>query len=270
MNKVDFTKLGGDPFTLDNLEFFQDGLIEAIKGLCAVWRFGTSDDVILAGLNGTVSGSNTIYPNGYIVVGDEIYFVQGGTFLTTDPVVIDISQTFDSGGDETFEDLTNQQTHIVRRGILKVSTGGPNEIDMADLISVRDRLSSLGALIDNSTAWQNVGTAVPFNSTWTNVTSGTFSGSVLRYKKTKTGEVVIDGSAIIPVSGTVHKIFTLPAGFRPLQAKRYSIVGNNNSVNAAWDLIILANGEVQVFNMDSYDNTLSLQVALDNIRFFLD
>lgn len=146
MDKLDLTKLGGDPISLDDLEFLQNSFIEAITGLASVIQNGTTDPVIISGLKGIISGSDVIFSDGFIVNNKEIYFVQGGTFPLATPLSINVSQTFDAGGDQVFEDLLTKQTWIKRRGILSVNSGAPGEIDIADFITLKQAYAQAGVV----------------------------------------------------------------------------------------------------------------------------
>lgn len=152
MDKLELGFQGGDPLTLDDLEFMQNSIRDAFKGLASVFQYGSGDPVLIYGLNAVVSGSDNIFSDGYIIYNKEIYFVQGGTFAISSVLVIDVSQTYDTNGDQTFENLTVNQTWAVRRGILKISTGGPNEIDVADIITLKQAFQAIGIITTDTFA----------------------------------------------------------------------------------------------------------------------
>lgn len=265
MNKVDFTKLGGDPLTLDDLEFSQNALTDGIRGLASIWQDGSSDPVIISGLQTTIAGSDTIWGNGYAVINKEVYFISGGTHPTASTIVIDIAQATDSNGDQTFEDLSVNSTYIIRQGTLKVYTGGPSEIDITDFISIKDRFSSLGVVVNLETAWTNVGVSPAFNGTWVKKTGAGFSGNEVRFKTTKTGDLEIDGIAYVPATtGSDDLVFVLPVGSRPLVTKFFSCGATITGSSTATTVLvsIFPNGEVHVYSSSAVEMTLGL-----NLRF---
>lgn len=246
MNKVDFTKLGGDPLTLDNLDFLQKALTEGINGLAAVWRWGSSDNILLTPLIPVTSGTNYIWPNGYAIIGNEIYFIQGVTLPISTTVVLDIAEAFDSIGNETFEDLTVHSTHIVRRAILKEYTGAPTELDLVNFITLKDRLASLGAVINLESDWINIGAlgAPSYGTNW---------GGTLKFRKNKLGYVEISGVATATSTTPSTTIFTLPIYFRPIEIKGFILLG---SVTGSHDhkCVIQTNGNVDVEYVTSASN----------------
>lgn len=263
MNRLKLDALGGDPLTLDNIEFMWNSIKQVIDGLSSVWQNNGSDPIILSGLVGTVGVSDTIYTPGFIVVNDEVYYVSGGTFPNGSTMVIDITQTTDSNGDETFEDLTTVSTYIIRQGELKVMVGGPNEIDIADFISVKDRLLAILALpnylVDSSTAWATLPT---LSASWSIPATYIGQPNVAEYRKNKLGEVELRG--ILHSSDVYNNgAFTLPVGFRPTQMKMFGVndgVGKGNI-----QCLIFPTGQVNFYKAgDPHD---AVDLGLDGIRF---
>jgi hypothetical protein len=257
MDKLDCSKLGGDPLSLDDLEFLQTSLAEAIKGLASVWQWGSSDPVVIAGIKATVGVSDTVYTSGYVVIQQEVYFVSGVTVPNGSSMCIDIAQTFDAAGDETFEDLSTQQTYIIRRGTLKIPVGGPSEMDITDFISVKDALSTQGIVVNNETAWANA----TFSGAWASATGGFYGSNAVRYRKNKLGNIELDGIAYCAASPSAAIIFVLPVGFRPACFKVYpAYVGDTGSGALVGWVIIEPNGDVSLFTQvpGTYDLTVSL------------
>jgi hypothetical protein len=264
MNKVELGFQGGHPFVLDDLEFMQNALTEGIKGLASFFQTTSSDPVIISGLTTSVVGPNTVWTNGFICVNQEIYFVLGGTFTTGSSMVIDIAQTIDTNGDKTFENLVVNSTYTVRRGILKVDTGSPTEVDITDFITIMDRLASIGCLRNSTVGWVNVPT---FASTWGN--GGSYTTGVCRYRKNAMGSVELCGGAKITTSSLAGEtIFTLPVAYRPIENKIFTCIGRDGSnYYAPLILIVFTNGLVTVGG-HTVGNTV--EAYLHTINFTLD
>ena len=263
MDKLELGYQGGDPLTLDDLEFMQNALMDGIKGLASVWQFGGLDPIIISGIVGTVSGLNTTWTSGYIVVNSEVYYVPAATTVTIG-TCIDISETIDTNGDETFENLIVNSTYKVRRGVLKNMVGGPNEIDIADFISLMDRLVSLGCVKNQAVGWVNVPS---FSSSWGN--GGSITTGVCRYRKNQIGSVELCGGAKIATStGATEIVFTLPVGYRPIEQKVFNCIGRDGAnYNALLRIVITTSGSVVVSGHTS-GNTV--EVYLHSINFTLD
>lgn len=259
MNKLETSYLGGHPLTLEDLEFFQNGLMEAFNGLASVWQYGSSDSIILSGLQGTISGPNVTYTSGFVVVNSEVYYVPSATIPTAGGFVIDIGQTIDTAGDIQYEDLTTHSTYLVRRGILKNPVGSPTEIDIADFITLKDRLLSItGALTSLETAWAGV----TFNGSWANTTySVYYPSNAVRYRKNKIATIELEGSATCPSGSISALMFTLPTGFRPSKLKVYPAVVIDLVLGTLIGRVLVkANGEVsfETNTPTSGDVTVSL------------
>lgn len=72
---------GGQPVYLNDLDFIQQGMAEALKAICSGLKFGEGNIILNNPVLTSVAGSNTEYTvtgNGYIVIGDEAYPIQPG------------------------------------------------------------------------------------------------------------------------------------------------------------------------------------------------
>lgn len=263
MNQIDYTFLGGDPDVLDDMEFLQSSITEAIKGLASAWQSGGSDPVIISGLNTTVVGANTVYTDGYLIANSEVYFVVGNSFLTGSSLVIDIAETFDVNGTETFENLSVNQTWKVRRGVLKISTGSGTEIDLADTRTATQALiSKYGMLTNQLTGWLDVGGAgVAFGSGWSNYAGA----NIARYRKNKIGEVEITGLVKNPTA-TGQVIFQLPSGLRPLTDRGFIVMTTDDLGTQFNQVVVGANGNITLFGTFGTNKTL----YLNQIKFSID
>lgn len=258
MNRLNLTFLGGDPLTLDDLEFLQNALIETLTGVASVFQNGTLDPIIVSGINFVTSGSNYIVSNGYIIYNKEFYYVEGGTFPTSTVFCIDIAEAYDSAGNQTFEDLTVNQTWIIRRGKVKGITGGPGEIDIADFISLKQAYQSLGILFSEETLWTNLG----LQTTWLSY-GGSFGTP--RYRKDKIGHVELDCSVKNVDTSNGSLIAQLPVGFRPLYKKYFAVAAYVNGINRICQISIDGTGNIIYAEPTPSDNISYL--SLSGIRF---
>jgi hypothetical protein len=261
MNKLDLTKLGGDPFTLDNLEFLQLAISEAMNGLASVWQFGSSDSVVLSGMKTTPSGLNTTWTGGFVVINQEVFAFTGGTFPTSASIVMDVTQTIDTNGDEVFEDLSTQSTYVIRRGVLKVATGGPNEIDVTDFISLKDRFSVLGLVVNQETAWQTLPT---LGATFSVPLIFITSPNNCQWRTNKLGEIEFRG--ILNNSNTSNVgAFTLPIGSRPTTIKTFAtyVTSSTSTEKLVSEIIIFPSGNFNIYFPSGHSNF----VSLDGVKF---
>lgn len=260
MNKRLLNFLGGDPQRIDDDEFFQNAVIEAIKGLASVWQSGTLDPIIVSGLVGTVGATHTVYTSGYIIVNSEIYFVNGGSFLNGSALGINIDSTFDTNGDKVFENLSNHSTYEIRQGILKSYSG--TDMDIADFRSIKDRLQSMGAVLNRSTGWDDLPTlsanyTVPsLVETLTNTT---------KFRLNNNGDVEFKGFLeCTDMQNSAGLICTLPLSLRPTSYKAFTcygkIYGDSQSsyINVSirpdgkvWRNTVRTGGETCYFSLDS-------------------
>lgn len=262
MNKLELGFQGGDPLALDDLEFMQAGIAEAIKGLASVWQSGSLDSIVISGLNGNVVGLNTTVTSGFIVVNSEVYYVPGAT-LPNAGICIDISETIDHNGDEIFENLDPHETYKVRRGLLKTTVGGPNEIDIADFVTLKDRIIQItNCVVNKETAWVNT----TFSGSWINASGGIYAGNVVRHRKNSIGNVELDGIAFCSYASLASLIFNIPAPFRPTTIKIFPVyLGDATTGLIPAFITIKPNGNVDVYSSTSPSGNWS--VSLSNINF---
>lgn len=253
MDKLELGYLGGDPDSLDDLEFLQNALSEAIKGLASAWQHAGLDVPILSGLESTISGTTVTFTNGYIVVNSEVYFVIGGTFNLTDYYVIEIGDTFDSNGDETFENLSVNQTWRVRRGVMQLSTGSGTEIDFSDTVTSTQALITQHGFITNQlTSWTTVSV---FGSGWSN-NAGT---NLARYRKNKIGQVEITGVVKNPTASG-QLIFQLPVGFRPANQMGFIVMSTDDVGTQFNQILINTSGNITLFGTFGTNKVVNLNL----------
>lgn len=250
MNKLDLSFLGGHPITLDDLEFLQNALTEGIKGAISPFQFGGSDPVILAGIIGTISGLNTNFTAGFIVVNGEVYYVPAATVVTASPICIDIAETIDTAGDVTYEDLATHSTYLVRKGLLKNTAGSPTEIDIADFITIRDKLRSItNCVVNTPMSWTNS----TMSGSWAYASGGAYAGNAVRHGKNALNEIKLDGLAYCAFASIAPLIMNLPAGFRPAEMKVFSVyIGDTGTSSQIPGFITIEpNGDVKVYSSSS-------------------
>lgn len=213
MDKLLITNNGGHPFTMDDIDFLQNALSEGIRGAVSPWFDG--DAVILQGISGVVGTTHTTYSNGYILVNKEIYPVIGAVIPNGGGFVIDIGFTYDPIGNKLYENGVVNNCYQKRIGIIKSSSGGSNEIDIADCITFKQSLQSKGFVFQDEPSWQNL----TLSSGWSN---GTVTP---QYRINKVGEVELNGIALNAATTVSNNtICNLPFGFRPTSEKAFTIL----------------------------------------------
>jgi hypothetical protein len=268
MDKLETFSNGGEPFTLDDLQFLQNGLRNGIIGLGKGFKSSGTLAIILDGLTSVVVGPNTVWTDGIVMRNGEIFYITGGSVLTSAPnTYFNFDQTNDPNGTDTFENLTVIDTYKIRAGyVTGLSTGDTINIDdtqnLSDVLARMVTSSGyLQSFIDPN-AWILVdATTTPvLNSNWS-------SPYPLKYRLLKTKEVALKGMVLnASTANANHLIFTLPTGFRPAQNCSFSVYGLAGATVISHTVSVLTNGEV---NSGPFTGT-SLEVSLDSIRFFID
>lgn len=107
MNKL-LTYEGGQPFTLEDIDFMQEAFAEVISGLASAYS-----NFILSGCKLTVAGDKVTWTAGYIIIDQQVYRVEAGSITapSTDNLYWKVITT-DSQG-VVFED--GSQNKIYRR-----------------------------------------------------------------------------------------------------------------------------------------------------------
>lgn len=248
MDKLNTFYNGGEPFVLNDLRFLQSALSQGIQGLASFFQNG-GDPVAISGVEGTVVGTDVVYTQGFIVVNNEVYYVNGGVLPQSAPYHgIEIAETFNTEGNKTYENGDVHDTFIVRQGVLTTTATG-SSIDITNIFPAKSALAYNGALVDISTQWYEVGQpgAAAFGTNWTNFSPGTPSSRV-KYRRNSIGELEVKGIAYNPSCIiTERTIFTLPSGFIPLTASGHICSGDDGAGAFFNQVNINLSGAVQVF-----------------------
>lgn len=77
MNKL-LTFAGGQPFSLEDIDFLQEAFAEVIRGLSSVYG-----NFILNGCKLSVSGDNVNWTTGFIIINENVYRVDAGSIATS-------------------------------------------------------------------------------------------------------------------------------------------------------------------------------------------
>lgn len=256
MKSLDLSKLGGFPFTEDDLEYSIIGLTERINALLSPYAAGGI--VILAGCEVNVSGPNTTINAGFMCIGPNVYYVQSYTFVTAAITTLKwvLVQGFNPAGNLTFENLANEQVYISDEMTIQ-NTAGPGFLfDYA----TQNWTYAMGSILQNAPQLATSAAIIPLASktidTWHIVGGvsepaygGTWVGAGSQDSRFKKDDV--EGVAIrlaLKCTGSPPlTVFNLPVGYRPATKivtviHKYVIA----TVPTPYFLSILTNGDVQI------------------------
>lgn len=118
MNRLETNYNGGMPLDLDDIRWIDDAVREALKGSSIPW----ANYYVLTGCAVTTSATKDI-AEGYCVIDGEICYVPAHSVaipgvMADHDWVIQLEETFDSDGLETFENASSNDTYAIRRGKL--------------------------------------------------------------------------------------------------------------------------------------------------------
>ncbi|MBL7902959.1 MAG: hypothetical protein JNK73_13260 [Bacteroidia bacterium] len=243
MKKID-VKLGGHHFTGDDLLFVQESLTEAVKVFAEM--FGNSFFAIY-GVEVSIAGPTISWTAGWLYINGEICKVDAGSATLASNDTFVIQETYDSAGNQAYEDLNVEDTYVIRKATISGTAGGPNHYTNLKSIS----LGVVGG-------WQ----PLTYSGDWVN------SSVIPAFRKNQIQEVVFKGSIqITNYDATPDAVaFTIPAGYRP---KAYTIVGLPALVNSIEykTLVVLindVNGVVAPLGIQPGDD---VTIFLADLRF---
>jgi len=258
MNKLITTQNGGFPLDLDDIRWFDDGLREALEGLTKPW----TNYYILSGVTVTESGGNKECTEGFAVIDGEICYVPAQTVAipAVQPDhdwVIQLKQTFDTDGNETFQNGSSYDTYAIRQGelayadISKLPSG--TKTKHTEYLPAEDYKTLKGLITEsvypelqsNHEEW----TTLTLESAYSKYTEYSTDTDTPRFRK-EFGRVVIEGT--VRRTGSLSSpdlIATLPAGYRPtkdivLTNRGYYESGTGTTDNQSI-LFIKTNGEIE-------------------------
>jgi len=140
MNKVLFPAGGGDPLFVDDLEFGQAGIIEALAGLLTGFSNTALDSFILSGCVLSYDGITYNITAGYVCFKGEVCVVDAHS--VSSPLFWNLVLTYDADGNQTFADATIHDTLEIRKvKMFATDTGGG--LAAASMIRVSSKLLTL-------------------------------------------------------------------------------------------------------------------------------
>lgn len=248
MKRIDFgNAVGGvkQPLLSRSMEFLQDSYKEIFDALAqSIIIDKTLYNVLFGCVNSTPGGGTFTISAGAIYQNGEVYLVDAATLTPGggQTVVLVLETTYQSGDPIQFSDGSTHNVHEIKKLKLQNGVSGSGLVDYSSVVFHNEKWNVVGA--SGQPAFQN---------------SWNFNTNNVRFKKDKSGFLVMDGVAFGGSTGTV--VFTLPVGYRPATSKRF--YGASNAVDTS-QVYIATNGDVSI----SYTSNGS--VFLDSVRFALD
>jgi hypothetical protein len=252
MNKLITNINGGFPLTLDDIRWNDDAYRFAFANLLKAYA-PSNNKFIISGVVATPQVS----PEGYNVSAGLIYF--NGEILQVDAhfvaysgnalhqYIIRKSITYDPAGNVPFEDTVAHDTWQINRGVCVHVMAIVGEMSLFAM-----RLEDLIFL--NISSRQSAWLTPTFENGWQ-----TQSGLLTNYKKDAFNWVHIRGF-VENASSNTNTIFTLPDGFRPVQAYSFPSL---DAVAGVAGIMISTAGLVRC-------KFSAQQVILDGISFKID
>lgn len=251
MNKFDI-KLGGHNLFREDVLFMQKQLSDAIQSFA---QLSGNPFVIVMGVNPTIAGPNITWSDGWIWLNGEYCQVLAGSAPYPANDTFQIVETYDPDGQQTYEDLTVEDTYVYRRALIQGNAGGTNLFSNAVYFK--------SYLLLPISGWIGL-TSLPGSSDWNFINgSSQFAG----YRVNQINEVVLNGQCdnASYSSSTGATIQTLPNG--PAKTQFFVCFGVVNSTKKPILVQVLNTGEIQPLGLTNGDN---VTVYLDTIRFSLD
>jgi hypothetical protein len=245
MKKLDI-KLGGHHLTGDDLLYVQSSLVEGLKAF--VDMFG-STAAVLYGVEFSVAGPTLSWTAGWVYINGEICQMDAGSATLASNNTLVIVETYDSAGNQTYEDLNVEDTYVIRKATVSGTAGGANLYTNLSRLS----LNAIGA-------WQSLNPI--YGGSWAGLLIHTTSPG---YRKNQMSEVVFKGT--IGISGFATPAddvaFTLPSGYRPKDQITTYARCILNAVDTFIELNIDTNGDVSPIGLVASDNC---QIHLYDVR----
>lgn len=238
---------GGMPFTGDDLLWIQNGLRAGMFGFGR--HFGAGQSVVISGVNVTISGTDIVYTEGYVIIDDEILYVPAGTAVDAAPepdkLSIELDVTYDAAGTDVFADLVSRDTYEKRRAkVVFYSSGTPPVNAITFDIIDRRRHSQVFTVTSFVNGWSGSGVKVRR------------FGKVVAFQGT-----VADGD-----TNTVA--FNVPLGFRPEVSRRLPGYHANITGTDRVQVRIDTNGNVTI-TKDATEPIVD-GILLDSVTYLID
>lgn len=135
---------GGQPVYLNDLDFIQKAMADALKAICSGFKFGSGNILLSDPVSTETSGTNTVYTivgNGYIVIGDEVYPIQPGSLAVpaSEPVYwVVVREKYQN---ETL--ANNTEVQVYERRYVKLSATyaeGDTYVNRVDVMTFKDKM----------------------------------------------------------------------------------------------------------------------------------
>ena len=224
MNKLKTDDDGGFPLELDDIRWEQAAVREAFYGFLNGFGFDSSGSMILKGCDRYTVSLIDYYHDGWLALNGEIYKVVGDVLPIPafgEVLYWDSIESYDSTGNEQFEDTSSHGTYLIRRARV---VAGPaplyyfafEDATLADKIA--HLLAGTFATIDQPNWIAPILITSP--QIWAN--TGLFHDADAGYMKDTIGFVHLQG--VIKQSNhsvTGSSAFRLPTGYRPLKSKTF-------------------------------------------------
>ena len=195
MNRIDFTKQGGFPFTQDVTDFMQTDYVRSLNALAAAWAKAQGGQYVI--LSGCEQNGNTV-ASGICSVNGELIYCPGGSGTTVK--IVETSQSV------AFEDGSTHPVYFTR--VLMFASDG--NIQWSEFLRIpKMATAAQGAKAD--TALQSAATE-PVSIEFT---SPSDNPRYLHYRKNELGQLEIKGGLYFMIGVSREVLFTLPAGLRP-------------------------------------------------------
>lgn len=258
MDKLSLTNAGGHPITLDDLAFLYRAIEEAMQGLTSFLNVAGNQTTILSGCEITEGGGNFTYTAGFIMLGNEVFYVPAKVVGTPVPGVpgnyyVHIDETITA---KTYKNGAVVNTRFRRTASILATTFSVYDLTNAKRLR-EENLLTLGA------AWITVGGgggAPAYAAGW----SGTMA---FRFNKA-TNKVEFDGASAHAAMGAGNRtIFQLPASHRPAVDTYFTVACLDNAVDTVLILKVeSATGDVIVVGGT---NGVSKDIRGNQVNYYL-
>lgn len=262
MNKLKFFT-GGDPLYIEDIEFSQDAVAEAIKGIMSGVANDAEASFILSGCTATYDGTTYTVAAGYVCIKGEVFKVDSHTTAVLSHWGELVS--YDADGDQVFEDTVEHSTHEVRKAKVYPSDPGSG-VAYASVERISAKLLSLLAGVNG---WL---TTFSYESPFVNY-GAPYDNVAYRYDQ-MTGKVVFKGH-LKRSPGMSHtadvKVFTISVpAYRPANQQEVALasVGDNFTNKVPVVLIVKTDGTVWL-KADASVSIDSGNISLDGASYAL-
>lgn len=221
MNKLEF-QTGGHPLHLDDIQFLQTAVLEAIQGLASIY----GSDFRVTGALLDNSGPNASWTSGYVVIGGEVYEVEAGnkTGVFTTPVFTPI-ETISDPSPVLYADGQLKNVHKFRKATVEEDTGQ----------SIKAAVTGIAVAYDSASI------AI---SNWPQVGSSSLV-SRRRGKHVDLAGVVKNNTGLS--SSVDTKIAELADGYMPLTEQLFVVATDEVSLGLKSRLIrVKTNGDIEI------------------------